>query len=63
MFKTINEVEYFEQKLNRMFKAVHLTDTDLFDIYELGRKIGLSDAEIESMYWHLRMGRISLTGH
>lgn len=58
MFRTINEVECFEHKLAMMYEEVASTGSGLFDMQETGRKIGLSDADIESMYWHLKRGDI-----
>ncbi|MEQ9619805.1 MAG: hypothetical protein RIG61_11630 [Deltaproteobacteria bacterium] len=56
MLRIIQDVEFFETKVSRLFGEATEGDSDLFDIYELGRKIGLDDFEIESMSWHLQRG-------
>lgn len=58
MLRTIHEVESFEHKLAKMFEEVTSTESDLFDMHVMGKKIGLSDSDIESMYWHLKRGDI-----
>ncbi len=56
MFRSIPDVEFFQHKLDRMFEEVLSRDSNTFDIFELGKKIGLEETEIESMYWHLKRG-------
>lgn len=56
MFRTIVDVESFERKSSRLYDEAMSGDSDSFDIYELGRKIGLDEIEIESISWHLQRG-------
>ena len=56
MFRIIADVDFFETKLNRLYAEATGSDADSFDIYKLGKKIGLDDTEIESIRWHLQRG-------
>lgn len=56
MFRAIQDVEFFERKFSKLYEEATVGDSDAFDIYELGRKIGFDDSEIESIHWHLQRG-------
>lgn len=56
MFKLVQDIECFQHKMEIMFDEALSTDSHAFDIYDLGKKIGLTGPEIESMYVHLKRG-------
>ena len=74
LYKQIPDLESFEFLLNKLFKIVDETSSDVFDIHRVGEKIGLNEEEIEAMNLHLKRSdmiekadgslvRISTYGH
>lgn len=56
MIKSLPDIEPFEKNLARMYERIHGRESGLFDIYSVGRDLGLSGDEIEALYYHLKRG-------
>ncbi len=54
MNRTIQDIEHFDTKVNSIFKEAEKNRSGLFDLDNLGKKIGLNNKEIEAINYHLK---------
>ena len=54
MLKTLPDIESYDQKVSQLFKEAQVTRSGLFDLKNVGKKIGLKKDEIEAMHYHLK---------
>ncbi len=62
MIRSIEDIEHFDKKVTKLFKAAQYSRSGLFDMNSTGKEIGLNSTEIEAMYYHLsRNSMIEIT--
>ena len=54
MHRRLQYIESYNQKVTELFKEAQVTRSGLFDLRNVGKKIGLKKDEIEAMYYHLK---------
>lgn len=58
MNRSILDIEHYDKKVTKLFKAAEYSRSGLFDMESTGRKIGLNSSEIKAMNYHLKRSEI-----
>lgn len=54
MNRSIQDIEHFDSKVSSLFKEAAKSRSGLFDLSNVGEKLGLDPKEIEALNYHLK---------